>query len=64
MLSASNRGCCQHEAGHTAPAVLIKSSQHWRLDEIHILGPPHSDMAMMVSPAVPTTPTRPRGASR
>ena len=44
--------------------MLIKSSQHWLLAETQSLGPPHSDMAMMVSPAVPTTPTTPRGASR
>ena len=43
--------------------MLIKSSQHWLLEETQSLGPPHSDMAMMVSPAVPTTPTTPRGAS-
>ena len=44
--------------------MLIKSSQHWLLAETQSLGPPHSDRAMMVSPAVPTTPTTPRGASR
>ena len=54
---------CQQEAGHRGPAVLIKSSQHWLLEETQSLGPPHSDRAMMVSPAVPTTPTTPRGAS-
>ena len=27
------------------------------------MGPPHSVMAIMVSPAVPATPTKPRGAS-
>ena len=44
--------------------MLIRSSQHWLEAETQSLGPPHSDMAMMVSPAVPATPTRPKGASR
>ena len=38
--------------------------QHCLAEVTHINGPPHSDMALMVSPAVPTTPSTPRGASR
>ena len=44
--------------------MLIKSSQHCPLDETQSLGPPHSDIAITASPAVPITPIKPRGASR
>ena len=33
-------------------------------EETQLTGPPHCWSDIMVSPAVPTTPTKPRGASR
>ena len=45
------------------PLILIRSPQHWFEAETHLKGPPHSCSDIMVSPAVPTTPTTPRGAS-
>ena len=44
--------------------MVNEREQHCPEDATQRLGPPHSDMAMMVSPAVPATPTRPKGASR
>ena len=44
--------------------MVSKIKQHCLAEVTHINGPPHSDMALMVSPAVPTTPSTPRGASR
>ena len=45
------------------PLMLSRSMQHWLEDVTHRMGPPHSCSDIMVSPAVPTTPTTPRGAS-
>ena len=42
---------------------MIKKLQHWLEAEIHWVGPLHSCIDIMVSPAVPATPTTPRGAS-
>ena len=45
-------------------APLSINIQHWPEEETQRKGPPHSARAIMVSPAVPTTPTIPRGANR
>ena len=57
-------GCCQQEAGQTGPCKLNKRKQHWPEEETQRTGPPHSAMAIMVIPAAPRTPIRPRGANR
>ena len=60
-------GCFQQDSGQRnrtpAPLMLIKKLQHWLEAETHWVGPTHSCSDIMVSPAVPTTPTTPRGAS-
>ena len=43
---------------------LINNIQHWPEEETQRKGPPHSARDIMVSPAAPTTPIIPRGASR
>ena len=53
----------QQDAGHTAPWKLINSRQHWLEEETQRTGPPHCWSDIMVRPAVPSTPTTPRGAS-
>ena len=50
----------QQEAGQVNPLKVMKMGQHWLLAEIHLNGPPHSDMAISPSPAAPAAPTSPR----
>ena len=56
----------QQDSGQPVVCVIIfkPRKQHWPLAETHNMGPPHSCSVIIVSPAVPTTPTTPRGVSR
>ena len=53
----------QQEAGQITPLNEMRTKQHWLLAEIHLTGPPQSDMAISPSPAAPAPPTSPTPAS-
>ena len=54
----------QQDSGQPVFCLIVKPrKQHCPLAETQSMGPPHSCSVIMVSPAVPTTPTTPRGAS-
>ena len=53
----------QQEAGQVNPLKVMKMGQHWLLAEIHLNGPPHSDIAIRPRPAAPEAPSSPRPPS-